>query len=348
MKQLVGLELWEKLRRNVGDDIGLFHLLQTHNGISHFDARTLDEASHLLRATRTAKVISGGTDILRMMEQKYIPGLPNILVNIKTVPNLVYVKEEAEALNIGSLTSLSDIEASQLIKTKCSILAEAAGMVGSPQIRNMATIAGSICQDLGCWYYRAGKNYYHCLRKGGANCPAIEGDNRWMFSIFGTPKECQCHATCQSDMAITLSALSTCVKTTQRTIPIDQFFLPIPPGNVLRPDEIITEIHIPTFSAGTKAKYLKFSIRKSLCHPLISVACVVSDTDAKVVLGGVFITPYRAKEAEDLIKDAKKIDHDLADKAGEIALTNVAPMSMNAWKMEVTKTLIKRAILALI
>jgi xanthine dehydrogenase YagS FAD-binding subunit len=335
----VNVEPWETPLYDIWDDIEL---------TAHLNARTLDEGSYLLRTheAERAKVISGGVDILRMMKQKYTPELPDVLVNIKTIPDLAYIKEDNETLKIGALSCLSDIETSELIRANYSILAEAASVVGSPQIRNMVTIAGTICQDVGCWYYRASKNYFPCLRKGDMNCPAKEGDNRWMFGIFGTPKGCECYATCQSDISIALSALSASVKTTQRTIPIDQFYTPIYPGSVLRPDEIIIEIQVPTLSTGTKAKYSKFSIRKSWDHPLISVACLASDKQAKVVIGGVFITPYSVNEAEDIIK-GEKIDEDLAEKVGEIIVRSVTPMSMNAWKIQVTRTLVKRTILAL-
>lgn len=330
---------WEEMLDGISDDIRLS---------SHFDARTLDEASYLLRTreAKGAKVISGGTEVLRMMRQKYLPELPGVLVNIKSIPGLAYIKEENGTLKIGALTCLSDIETSELIRSRYSILAETAGVVGSPQVRNMVTIAGSICQDVGCWYYRASKNYYHCLRKGGKDCPAKKGDNRWMFSIFGTPRECECYATCQSDMAITLSALKASVKTTQRIIPIERFYTPTYPGNVLNSDETVVEVQVPAPAPGTKAKYSKFSIRKSIDHPLISVACVANDKDVNVIIGGVFLMPYRANEVEDMLK-GKKIDEDLVGKAGEVAVKNAAPMSMNVWKVEVTKTLVKRTLLAL-
>ncbi len=344
MRQLIesgtnGVELWETMLEGISDNIGF---------TSHFNARTLDEASYLLRAhqEKRAKVISGGIDVLRLMKQKYTTELPGVLVNIKTIPDLAYIKEEAGVLKIGALTSLTDIETSELVKARYSILAETAGIVGSPQVRNMVTIAGNICQDLGCWYYRASKNYFPCLRKGGGDCYAKDGDHRWMFSIFGAPKECKCYATCQSDIAITLSALSASIKTTQRTIPIEQFYIPTYPGNVLESDEIITEILIPSLSADTRAKYSKFSIRKSFDHPLMSVACVADGKEAKIVIGGVFITPHDANEVAGIIR-GKKINEDLAAEAGEIAVKNAIPMSMNAWKVEVTKVLVKRTILAL-
>jgi len=334
-----GIEPWETLLEGIGDALEL---------AGHFDARTLDEASHLLQVYehKRAKVIGGGTDILRLMRQKYILELPDVLVNIKAIPDLAYIKEENGVLKIGALTRLSDIETSELIKTKYSILAETAGVVGSPQVRNMATIAGSICQDVGCWYYRAGKDYFHCLRKGGKDCPAKVGDNRWMFSILGTPEECECYAACQSDMAITLSALSASVKTTQRIMPIERFFTPTFPGNVLNSDEIVMEIQVPALAPGTRSRYSKFSIRKSLDHPLVSVACIASDKEAKVVVGGVFITPYVVGKVADVLS-GKEISKDLAEKAGEVAVENATPMSMNAWKVEVMRALVKRTILAL-
>jgi len=315
---------------------------------SHFDVRGLDEASYLLRAHEKegAKVISGGTDILRMMKWKYTSPLPHVLLNIKTIPDLTYIKEENGVLKLGALTCLSDIETSALIRANYGILAEAASVVGTPQVRNMATIAGSICQNPSCWYYRAAANYFPCLMKGGADCPAVNGDNRWMFSILGTPEAFGCYATCQSDMAIVLSSLGASVKTTQRTIPMGQFYTLTAPRNVLTPDEIITEIQVPALCADARAKYTKFRIRESFDHPLISVAGVASGTEVKIVLGGVFGTPYHVTEAEDIVR-GRKISKSSAEKAGEMAVQNARSMSMNEWKVEVTKVLVKRTLLAL-
>lgn len=333
------IQPWQTILESISNELAL---------TDHFDARTVEEASHLCRVYeyKRAKVIGGGTDILRMIKQKYLPELPEVLINIKTVPHLADIKEGNGILKIGALTRLSDIEASELVKAKYGVLAETASLVGSPQIRNMATIAGSICQDLSCWYYRAGKDYYHCWRKGGKNCPAKEGDNRWMFSIFPTPEGCECYGTCQSDMAITLSALGASIKTTQRTIPIEQFYTPTFPGHVLNPGEVITEVQVPALGPLAKAKYSKFSIRKSLDRPLVSVACVSREKETKIAIGGVSLIPYIADRVADLI-NGKKISEKLAEKAGQVAVKDAAPMSMNAWKVEVTKNLVKRTILAL-
>jgi CO/xanthine dehydrogenase FAD-binding subunit len=144
-----------------------------------------------------------------------------------------------------------------------------------------------------------------------------------------------------------LSALGASIKTTQRTIPIEQFYTPVFPGNILRPDEIITEVQLPALPQGAKAKYSKFSIRKSLDHPLVSVARLACGKKVKVVIGGVFIVPYVAGNVADLLS-GKEISEDLAKQAGEVAAQNATPMSMNAWKVQVMRTMVKRAILALI
>jgi xanthine dehydrogenase YagS FAD-binding subunit len=330
---------WEKILKDISDE---------PTSLGHYDAKTLDEASHLLQVHKyqKAKVIGGGTDILRLRRHKYLSELPEVLINIKTIPDLAYIEEEAGILKIGALTSLNDLETSELIKTRYGILAETASVVGSNQIRNMATIAGSLCQDISCLYYRMGKDYYHCRRKGGDDCPAKEGDNRWMFSIFKAPAGCECYATCQSDIAITLSALGASIKTTQRIIPIEQFYTPTSPGHILNSDEVIMEIQIPALHPRAKAKYTKFSIRKCIDRPLVSVACVTNGIETKVVFGGVAITPYIADNVIELL-NGKEIDRDLIEKAGLVAVENAIPMSMNAWKVVVMRALIKRTLFSI-
>lgn len=332
-----GIEHREQIPGNTGYATGLS---------THFNARTLDEAGYLLRLHEGARIIGGGTQILRLLRLKYLTVLPGVLVNIKSIPSLAYIKEESGTLKIGALTRLSDIEASELVKAEYGILAETAGVVGSPQVRNMATIAGSICQDISCWYYRADNNYFHCRRKGGNGCPARTGDNRWMFSIFGTPKEYECFAACQSDMSVTLSALNASVKTTKRVIPLERFYIATLPGNILDSDEMVVEVQVPALTEGVKAKYTKFSIRKSIDRPLISVAGIAGNKEVRLVIGGVSLTPYSVREVEEMLS-GREIDNDLAEKAGEIAVRDALPMSMNAWKAEVTRTLVKRTVLAI-
>ncbi len=154
----------------------------------HVNAETRDEAIKLLAGYRgKAKLIAGGTDLLGALKDKILPDYPEAIINIKTIPGLDYIKEDATGLKIGALARLVDIAESPAVKAKCSLLAEAAGAVATPQIRRMGTIGGNLCQDLRCWYYR----YPHqiggrilCYLKGGKGCYALTGENQY-HSIFG-------------------------------------------------------------------------------------------------------------------------------------------------------------------
>lgn len=156
------------------------------------DAREMEEAA-------------GGIDLIGLMKDKVIS--PGMLVNIKSIPHLDYISETLDALGIGTLTSLPNIERSVLIRTQYPLLAEAAQSVGSPQVRNMATIGGNLCQEVRCWYYRRSPTTgisYPCRRKQKTGiCYAVNGENE-NHAIFG---EGECFAVCTSDMATALYPL---------------------------------------------------------------------------------------------------------------------------------------------
>jgi len=157
----------------------------------HVNVKTTREAVKLLsKHEGKAKLLAGGTDLLGSLKDKILPDYPEAIINIKTIPGLDYIKEDAKGLKIGALAKLADIAKSPLVKEKYKLLAEAAEAVATPQIRNMGTIGGNICQDLRCWYYR----YPHqvggrilCYLKGGKGCYALTGENEY-HSIFGEPE----------------------------------------------------------------------------------------------------------------------------------------------------------------
>ncbi len=155
----------------------------------HLHAKTVEEASALLRKYEGKAVLNaGGTDLLTTLKGEYLPAYPEVVINIKTLPNLNYIKEEKGVLKIGALTKLSDIVKSSLLQKSCKALVDAARSVATPQIRNMATLGGNLCQDIRCWYYRYPDHLggrILCLRKGGKLCNALTGDHRY-HSIFGT------------------------------------------------------------------------------------------------------------------------------------------------------------------
>ena len=145
----------------------------------HINAKTVDEASHILNEHGDrAKIIAGGSDLLGTLKDRIHPDYPEIVLNIKTIDGLEYIKEENGTLKIGALTKLNALENDPILNEKHPILANAAHEIASPQIRNEATVGGNICQEPRCWYYRHPNNTFHCLRKGGDRCNALTGENR--------------------------------------------------------------------------------------------------------------------------------------------------------------------------
>jgi NADPH-dependent glutamate synthase beta subunit-like oxidoreductase len=149
----------------------------------HIDAATLEDAAAAL-GQPAAQIIAGGTDLLGLLKDDVLPTYPGTLVNVKTIPGLEYIEESEGLLKIGAVTRLADIAANPTVAARYTALAQAAAAVGSPQIREMGTIAGNLCQLPRCWYLRLAENRFNCLRKGGRDCPALTGDSRY-HSIFG-------------------------------------------------------------------------------------------------------------------------------------------------------------------
>jgi xanthine dehydrogenase YagS FAD-binding subunit len=252
-------------------------------------------------------------------------------------------------VRIGALARLNDIADSPVVKKNFPSLALSAASVGSPELRNMGTIGGNLCQDTRCWYYRYPDKMggrVPCYRKGKGPCHAIRGDNRY-HAVLGGKK---CYAVCPSDTAIALAALEAKVKTVrpagERTIPLADFYDTL--GPVLEPDELVTEIRIPAPAANAVQRFLKFRLRESIDFAVVSVAALLDVAegvcrDARIVLGAVAPVPYRATAAEDVVRGGP-LDERQAEQAAEAALRDAKPMSGNAYKIEIAKTLIKRAL----
>ncbi|HTY62014.1 MAG TPA: FAD binding domain-containing protein [Acidobacteriota bacterium] len=318
--------------------------MKTLKKFAHVDAKTIDEAASLLRAGHAA-VLSGGTDLLGTLRFEVLPTYPEVLVNLKTIPGMEYVKEEGGMLKIGALTRLEDIAKNELIHKKYTALAEGAHRTATPHIREMGTIAGNICQMPRCWYFRNPDNRFYCIRKGGKACYAVAGENRY-HSIFGAVK--MCVAVNPSDTAPALVALNAKIRTNKRTIEAEAFWdMTVPGSTILAADEIVTEIQIPTPAAGSRSAFIKFAIRKSIDFPIVNCAAMIGNGDARICLNAVYNKPYRALKAEESIK-GKKIDESSADAAGAaaVATAKALPGDRNKWKIPIAKTMVKRAILA--
>jgi xanthine dehydrogenase YagS FAD-binding subunit len=318
---------------------------------AHFDTTTLDEAVTLLRRYRgRAAVIAGGTDLLGKMKDRILPSYPEALINVKTIPGLDFIKEENGRLKIGALTRLEDIAHNLLVQEGYAALSEAAHRTASPHLREMGTIGGNLCQDIRCWYYRNPENRFPCLRKGGGRCYAHAGDTRY-HSIFGGSVEEGCIAVHPSDTAPALLSLKADIKTTKRTIGIEEFFqVKVTKTTVLDEDEIVTEIQIPKPENGTKSTFLKFALRKSIDFPIVNCAVNITRSNGKIdavriCLNAVYVVPYRAVKAEETLL-GQKITEVSATASGEAAVEGATPLKDNQYMVQVARTMVKRAILA--
>jgi xanthine dehydrogenase YagS FAD-binding subunit len=319
----------------------------------HINASSMEEALEALaRYGEGARVLAGGQDLLFRIK-KYIVK-PECVVNIKTIPGLNFISCGAGGPGrIGALTTLSQVARSTELRRSYAALAQAAGLVASPQIRNMGTLAGNICQDVWCWYLQDG---FSCWKSDGKFCDLAGGDSRYYGSVMGGHL---CLSNHPSDTAVALAALDAKIHMASarggRTAPMGEFLCGHNwVGGRLQPhtlalDELVTEIEIPF--RPTRSTYVKFALRKSWDFAIASVAvsAVMQDRvwkDVRIVLGGVATSPYRCAEAEALVVN-RTISAELADAAAQAALKAAKPLRMNGYKVDLSKTLIRRALLSL-
>jgi xanthine dehydrogenase YagS FAD-binding subunit len=233
------------------------------------------------------------------------------------------------------------------------VLAEAAESVATPQIRNVGTLAGNLCQRPWCWYYRNG---FPCFKAGGNQCFSVAGENQF-HAIFGGGPSYIVHP---SDTAPALIALDAAFRIAgpsgDRTVPAADFFV-LPrqnaaAENVLANDEVLTSVQIPAARAGMRSVYAKVLDREAWTHAVISAAIVLqmdgpTCRDARVVLGGVAPIPWRLPEVERALT-GQPITEETAARAGDLAIAGARPLAKNAYKLPLTKNLVRRTLLDLV
>lgn len=161
------------------------------SNLNFYRPETIEEAKELLRGKGgNARMLAGGTDLVGTIHEKILPQKIDEIVALKDIPDAIGITEKNGYIEIGAMTTLSDIDRNAIIREKLPILADAAKTVASPQIRHKATIGGNICQEPRCWYYRYAGGRFNCLRKGGDRCNAVVGNNLY-HSIFGSSKVCE-------------------------------------------------------------------------------------------------------------------------------------------------------------
>jgi len=296
-----------------------------------------------------AKIIAGGTDLLSRNKNLVTQHLPQVMVDITTIPNLNYIKVDTDGLRVGPLALISDVENNAQVISNFNILSQAASQAASPQIKNMATFIGDLVQETWCWYLRYD---YPCWRNGGNVCYGAIGDNRYYHSIFGGRL---CYATQQSDIAPALSSLDAQVTIAgpsgQRTASIGQLLPGITMVNgVVKADslasnEMITEVFVPNTFANAKGNYTKIRIRPSWDFALASAAVVKSANDARITLGGVDVQPRRFTAGESMLK-GQTVTPSLAASIGDASVVGAVPLALNAFRVDLLRTAVKRAVMA--
>ncbi len=316
---------------------------------SYVNATSLKQVTSLLSDSGWGEVmmIAGGTDLLSELKE-YIE-TPKTLINLKTLPGMDSISADASGLKIGALATVADIAMHPTIQHHYTVLAQAAASVATPQIRNVGTLGGNLCQRPRCWYYR--DETVNCLKKGGDICYAVDGLSKY-HAIFGGDPVYIVHP---SDIAPALIALNASITITgpegEKTIKVEEFFtLPAVNAfreNVLQPNEIVIEVHVPNPKPNTKSLYLKAREKGAPDFALASVAGVFEMNGrtcqtANIVLGGVAPAPWRSTDAETALT-GKMIDNSVSMKAGEEAVQNAQPMNDNEYKVTLTQNLISRA-----
>jgi xanthine dehydrogenase YagS FAD-binding subunit len=326
------------------------------NAFEYANASTVDNAIKLLKPAANAdpdeapRALAGGQDLLTSLKS-YIQRPPRV-VNLKTIQGLDRIESDGKGgLKIGALATLVQIEEHAEIKSKFPGLAEAAHSVATPQMRNLATVGGNLCQRPRCWYFRL--ENLTCRKKGGTQCFAETGENKYN-AIFGGGESNYVHPSDLAPMLIALNASVTIAGAEgKRTIPLEQFFVmpskDVRRETVLRDGELVTEIQVPASPIAAKSTYLKFKERDSLDFAMAAVAAAVDlggdkkVRSARIVLGGVGTVPWRVPAAEQYLA-GKSLDASTLAECAKIALNGAKPMDQNGYKVVLTQTLVRRAL----
>lgn len=322
------------------------------NRFKHLSAASVeDAAASLRRLGPTAHVIAGGSDLMGCLKDNLWMETPTAVIDLKTIPGLNAIREDADGLHLGALVTLTRIAESQTVQSGWPGLAEAARRTGSPLLRNMGTIAGNICQQNRCWYFRYPDKIggrIDCVRKGGQRCLAVPGDHRY-HSIFGAVKKCI--AVNPSDTAPALVALGAVVRTDRRAIPIDGFFSAEmgAQSTVLEHDEIVTDILVPHQGPGAASAFRKIAFRQSIDFALVNCGVALTLAEgvvrtARICLNGVHNNPYRCTGAEEALVGGA-LTEETAAKAGELAVAGAKPLFQNAYKVPMARALVADTLL---
>jgi xanthine dehydrogenase YagS FAD-binding subunit len=320
-----------------------------------YEPTTVQQAVGLLsQFGATGKALGGGSDLIGGIMKDWVQGkgqpLPVQIVDLTTIPDLKGIKMGPDGVHIGATTTLAEITESTDLQQTFPLLTQAAMSIASPLIRNFGTLGGNINQRPRCWFYRG--EDFNCYKKGGDFCYSVTGDNRYHAIIGGE----LCYIVHPSDTSTALLALNAQAKITgsggDRTVPFDQYFHgpreDVLTENVLKSDEVLTEVFIPTPAPGTKMAWTKLKDRQVYDFAVVAVAAAFTLDggnwkDGRVTMGGVAPVPYRAQVVEDALK-GKDVKATIKAAAAQIRTVS-RPMSLNAYKVDIAQGLVERTVL---
>jgi xanthine dehydrogenase YagS FAD-binding subunit len=316
----------------------------------YFRPQTAEQAIGLLEPRwGKAELLAGGTDLLDL-QKEYI-AQPEKVISLSGIGRLAGIDKRPDSVSIGAATTLADIAADKELRELFPALTTAAGDVGGPQIRNMGTLGGNLCQRNRCWYFR--DEHVPCLLKGGDKCFAIDGENRY-HAVFIKGHPCVIvHPSTLAPGLISLGARAEVLGPKgKRTLELAKFFrAPSAPGereHVLSADEMVVSVTIP--STGLRNASYEVRHKQSYDWPLAQAAVAFNlrgnkATDVRIVLGHVAPTPL-AVDAAAKVLEGKEIDEESASKAGEAATQGAKPLSQNGYKLKLIAVAVKRALLS--
>jgi xanthine dehydrogenase YagS FAD-binding subunit len=312
---------------------------------------SVDGAIDLLaEAGQRGWAMAGGNDSLDWFKDRI--KRPQTVVDLSSLDELRGIRELPDGgIEIGALTTLTEIQNNAIVRDRYSLLADSAGRVASPQIRNVGTLGGNLCQDTRCWYYRYGVD---CYRAGGDSCYADspQGQNR-EHCLWGADR---CVAVSPSDTAPAMVALDARMVVRnadgEREVPAEQFFIgpdiDIERMTILEPGELLTAVRIPTDWAGARFYFEKVADRNTWDFALVSIAAAMfvsgnSIERIRIAAGAVACVPRRLSAVENAVTGQTK-NEATASVAGQSAVRGATPLNFNHFKIPLLQNLVTRAI----
>lgn len=296
-----------------------------------------------------AWIMAGGLDSFDWLKDRIKK--PKVLVDLSGINELSGVRETGNGIEIGAMTTLTEIAHHPVVKSQYGVLSEAVSVVASPQIRNQGTLGGNVSQDTRCWYYRDG---WPCYRAGGNICYADTpvGRNR-EHAIFGASR---CVAVHPSDSVPALIALDAnfVIQTPkgEKVVDAEDYFvgpeIDITKLNIIKPGELLTTIRIPNTYAGARFYFEKVRDRNVWDFPLMNVASAMKVSggnieSVRIAVNAVAARPMRLKAVEDAVR-GKPANSETGEMAGKLAVQGAVPLQFNAYKIPLMRNLVKRAI----